>query len=137
MAKAGANDVDAIGPAHIVLPTIEEFTREVQELSTEAIRSAINGIHSYGLHSRHTLLEDSQSVDLRIPCSTSSSGDPHRDIAGVSAAQIPATDMDVPATSSEVAGLLDNKADILAKVRDVAATERRPRTKKRRKPWRR
>ena len=31
MAKGGADDVAAIGPAHIVLPAVEEFAREVQE----------------------------------------------------------------------------------------------------------
>ena len=31
MARAGADDVAAIGPAHIVLPAVEEFAREVQE----------------------------------------------------------------------------------------------------------
>ena len=31
MFRAGPDDVAAIGPAHIVLPAVEEFAREVQE----------------------------------------------------------------------------------------------------------
>ena len=31
MARAGADDVTAIGPAHIVFPAVEEFAREVEE----------------------------------------------------------------------------------------------------------
>ena len=44
MAKGGADDVAAIGPAHIVLPAVEEFAREVQErclLIWERIKSKV------------------------------------------------------------------------------------------------
>ena len=84
--------------SHIVLIScgVSTFSK-LSSVRKEASRSAGNGIYSYGPASRRTLpsvrsvsdlLEESQSADLRIPRSTSSSGDPHRDYAGVAAAKI-------------------------------------------------